>query len=140
MTFVHLGVFLIAVAFAVFAVYVCIVLNRISGLLSTVGHTAKRMVGKSDETIRQLELTIVEARSSAADVQMKLDALESLTDTVKNAGDTAEQAAESVSDLTASYGKQPGLPGTKPFVGLIQAGELAASLFTTWKKAEKVTK
>lgn len=140
MAFVHLGVFLIAVAFAVFAVYLCMVLARISGLLTTVGKTAERMVAKSDETIRQLELTLVEARNSAADVQLKLNALESVTDTIKNAGETAAEAAESVSDLTASYGKQPGLPGTKPFVGLIHAGELASSLFATWKKAEKVTK
>ncbi|GKV68205.1 hypothetical protein NCCP2716_07030 [Sporosarcina sp. NCCP-2716] len=140
MMLTHIGVFLIAVSFAVFAVYLCILLTRISGLITTVGHTAKQMESKMENSIHELELTLVEARSSAVDVQVKLDALTSLVETVENAGDTAETAAEGISDLTGRYADEPGLPGTKPFVGAIHIGELAASLFSTWKKAENVTK
>lgn len=140
MTFAHIGVFLIALSFAIFAIYLCVVLTRISGLLTTVGTSAKRMADKADVSIKELELTLVEARTSATDVQVKLDALNSVAETAKNLGDTVFTASESVHGLVETYAKQPDLPGTKPFVGLIQLAEFASSLFSTWKKAENVTK
>ncbi|MBD7909478.1 DUF948 domain-containing protein [Sporosarcina gallistercoris] len=140
MTFVHIGVFLLAVSFAIFAIYLCIVLTRISGLLTTVGSTANRMADKADVSIKELELTIVEARTSATDVQLKLDALNSVAETAKNLGDTMYTATDSVHGMVKTYAKQPDLPGTKPFVGLIQLAEFASSLFSTWKKAENITK
>ncbi len=140
MTLVHIGVFLLAVSFAIFAIYLCIVLARISGLLTTVGHTVTRMEDKLNVSIKEVELTIVEARTSATDVEIKLDALNSVVETAKNLGDTAYTATESVHSAVETYAKQPDLPGTKPFVGMIQVGEFATSLFSTWKKAEKVTK
>lgn len=140
MTFVHIGVFLLAISFAIFAIYLCIVLTRISGLLTTVGKTARRMEDKVGVSLNELELTIVEARTSTADVQMKLDALNSIAETAKNVGDTAYTATESVHSMVETYAQQPNLPGTKPFVGLIQLSEFAANLFSTWKKAERVTK
>lgn len=140
MTLVHIGVFLIAVAFAVFAIYLCILLTRVSGLLLTVGKTASRMEEKVDVSIHELELTLVEARTSATDVQTKLNALTSVAETAKNVGDTANTAADGVHEWVESYAKQPDLPGTKPFVSTIQIGEFALGLFSTWKRAEKVTK
>ncbi|WP_432355513.1 DUF948 domain-containing protein [Sporosarcina sp. A2] len=140
MTFVHIGVFLLAVSFAIFAIYLCIVLARISGLLTTTGYTMNRMEDKLDVSIKELELTIVEAKTSTTDVQVKLDALNSVVETAKNLGDTAYTATEGVHGLVESYAKQPDLPGTKPFVGMIQVAEFVTSLFSTWKKAEKVTK
>ena len=140
MTFVHIGVFLIAIAFAIFAIYLCVLLSRISGLLTTVGKTANRMEEKVDGSIQELELTLVEARTSATDVQTKLNALTSVVETVKNVGDTANTAADGVHEWVESYAKQSDLPGTKPFVGIIQFGEFATSLFSTWKRAEKSTK
>ncbi len=140
MTFVHIGVFLIALSFAIFAIYLCIVLTRVTGLLRTVGSTANRLADKADISIKELELTIVGARTSATDVQVKLDALNSVAETAQNLGDTMYTASESVHGMVDTYSKQPDLPGTKPFVKLIQLAEFASSLFSTWKKAENVTK
>ena len=122
MTFVHIGVFLIAVAFAIFAIYLCVLLTRISGLLTTVGKTTSRMEDKVDVSIHELEMTLVEARTSATDVQTRLNALTSVMETVKNVGDTTNSAANGIHDWVASYAKQPDVPGTKVFVGIIQFG------------------
>lgn len=140
MTLVHIGVFLLAVSFAIFAIYLCMVLTRISGLLTTVGSATNRLAEKADVSIQELELTIVEARTSATDVQMKLNALDSIAETAKNLGDTVYTATESVHGMVKTYAEQPDMPGTKSFVGLIQLTEFASSLFSTWKKAEHITK
>lgn len=136
--FVQIGVFIMAVAFALISIFIAKILLRISGVIGTIGQSASTVESKIDKTISELEQTIVGTAVTASDIEEKSLALTSVFQTVKNIGDTSALVSESVVERTARYDADQSMPGAKPFVRIIQVSEFASSLLNSWGKGKKV--
>ena len=136
MTFIHISVFMVAVAFALISVYFAKLLLRVSGIIGTVGKTVSKFETKLDKTVIELERTIAETNATAADIEEKSLALNSVFYTVKHVGDSTSLISEELAARTERYARDASLPGTKPFVRTIQFTEFASSLLTSWRRGK----
>ncbi|NYF25446.1 DUF948 domain-containing protein [Sporosarcina sp. JAI121] len=139
MTFVHIGVFIMAVAFAIVAVFIAKLLLRISGVIGTIGQTVSNMESKLDKTVIELEQTITETNVTATDIEEKSLALNSIFYTVKHVGDSTSLISNGVAARTKRYSEDSSMPGTKPFVRIIQFSEFASGLFNSWKRGKSAS-
>jgi uncharacterized protein YoxC len=139
MTFVHIGVFIMAVAFAIVAVFIAKLLLRVSGVIGTVGQTVSNMESKLDKTVIEFEQTITETNATAMDIEEKSLALNSVFYTIKHVGDSTSLLSEELSTRTGRYTQDTSLPGTKPFVRIIQFSEFASNLFNSWKRGKSAS-
>lgn len=139
MTFVHIGVFIMAVAFAIVAVFIAKLLLRVSSIIGTAGQTVSNMESKLDKTAIELERTITETNATATDIEEKSLALNSVFYTVKHVGDSTSLVSEELAVRTERYAQNTSLPGTKPFVRIIQLSEFASGLFNSWKRGKSAS-
>ncbi|MBO0589287.1 DUF948 domain-containing protein [Sporosarcina sp. E16_8] len=137
MAFIHISVFIVAIAFALVSVYFAKLLLRVSGILGTVGKTVSKLEDKLDKTVIELERTITETKATATDIEGKSLALNSVFYTVKHVGDSASQLSEELALRTERYAQNSSLSGIKPFVRIIQFSEFAASLLTSWQRGKR---
>lgn len=137
MTFVHIGVFIMAIAFALVSIFFAKLLLRVSGVIGTVGQTVSELETKVDKTIIELEQTISETNATATDIEEKALALNSVFYTAKHVGDSTSLLSEELAIRTERYAQNPSLPGTRPFVRVIQFTEFASSLFNSWKRGKR---
>ncbi len=138
MTFVHIGVFIMAIAFAIVSIFIAKLLLRVSGVIGTVGQTVSTLETKLDKTVLELEQTIKETNETASDIEEKSLALNSVFYTIKHVGDTTSLLSENLAARTERYTNDTSLPGTKPFVRMIQFSEFASGLFNSWKLGKRV--
>ena len=139
MTFVHIGVFIMAVAFAIVAVFKAKLLLRVSGVIDSVGKTISNMELKLDKTIIELEQTITETNVTAMDIEEKSLALNSIFYTAKHVGDSTSLMSDELAARTKRYSEDTSLPGTKPFVRIIQFSEFTSGLFNSWKRGKSAS-
>ena len=92
---------------------------------------------KMDKTIIELEQTISETNATATDIEEKALALNSVFYTAKHVGDSTSLLSEELAIRTERYAQNPSLPGTRPFVRVIQFTEFASSLFNSWKRGKR---
>lgn len=137
MAFIHISVFIVAIAFALVSVYFAKLLLRVSGIIGTVGKTISEFETKLDKTVIELERTIAETNAMATDIEEKSLALNSVFYTVKHVGDSASLLSEELALRTECYAQNSTLPGTKPFVRVIQFSEFASSLLTSWQRGKR---
>ena len=136
MIFIHIGVFLMSVAFAIVAVFIAKLLMSVSGVIGSAGQTISNMESKLDKTVIELEQTITETSLTATDIEEKSLALNSVFYTAKHLGDSTSLMSDELSARTKRYSEDTSLPGTKPFVRIIQFSEFASGLFTSWKRGK----
>lgn len=137
MTYVHISVFIMAIAFAIVSIFIAKLLLRVSGVIGTVGQTFSTLETKLDKTVLKLEQTIKETNETASDIEEKSLALNSVFYTVKHLGDTTSLLSEELAARTEQYTKDTSLPGTKPFVRIIQISEFASGLLNSWKLGKR---
>jgi len=138
MAFIHISVFIVAIAFAFVSVYFAKLLLRVSGIIGTVGKTVSAFETKLDKTVIELERTIAEAKATSTDIEEKSLALNSVFYTVKHVGDSTALLSEELEVRTKRYVQDLLLPGTKPFVRAIQLSEFASGLLTSWQRGKRV--
>lgn len=126
-----------AIAFALISIFIAKILLRISGVIGTIGQSVSLVESKLDRTIHELEQTIVDTTVTASDIEEKSLALNSVFQTVKNIGDTSSLVSESVVKRTTRYKADQSMPGTKPFVRIIQVSEFAFGLLNSWGEGKK---
>ncbi|MBD7983251.1 DUF948 domain-containing protein [Sporosarcina sp. Sa2YVA2] len=136
--FVHIGVFLIAVSFAIFAIYLCKNLWRISIVGNSVSNTIIRMESSFLGTIQEVECVLDSTYVTATDVEAKVDALNGVFHTVGEIGNTAGMISEGLNDVTASYASSENTNGEKPFIRIIQGAEFAKGLVKSWKRGQEI--
>jgi uncharacterized protein YoxC len=137
MTFVHISVFIVAIALALVSVFFAKLLLRVSGIIGTVGETVSKFETKLDKTVIELERTIAETNATATDIEEKSLALNSVFYTVRHVGDSTSLLSEELAVRTERYARDSSLPGTKPFVRAIQLSEFASSLLTSWQRGKR---
>ncbi|QTD41922.1 DUF948 domain-containing protein [Sporosarcina sp. Te-1] len=137
---VHIGVFLIAISFAVVSIYIAKMLLRTSRVLATAGQSVALMEARVDQMIGEMEETLYVAGNTVNDLDRKLDSMSSAFYVVRDIGDTSETLTDGISDVVKTYEQADTLKGTGPFVRLIQFSEFAVELFKSWKQGERATK
>lgn len=139
MNLVYIAVFLVALAFALISIYIAKLLLRVSGLITTLGQTVGNVELQLDNTVVGLEQLIVETERTATDVENKLLATDGLFLSIRNVGEATSIVSGDLLSRTENYTKESSLPGTKPFVRMIQCSEFATVLFNSWKRGKRVS-
>ena len=103
MAFIHISVFIVAIAFALVSVFFAKLLLRVSGIIGTVGKTVSTFETKLDKTVIELERTIAETNATATDIEEKSLALNSVFYTVKHVGDSTSLLSEELAVRTERY-------------------------------------
>lgn len=134
---VHIGVFLIAISFAIVSIYIAIMLLKTSRILSTAGRSVSLMEARVDQMIGEMEDTLYVAGNTVNDLDVKLDSMTSAFYVVRDLADTSETLTEGISGVTQSYEQDDTLKGTGPFVRIIQFSEFAVGLVKSWKQGER---
>lgn len=136
--FINIGVFLLAVSFAVFAIFFCKNLWRLTFVAKSVSNTVSRMESSFDGTIDEVERVLDNTNATAIDVKVKIDALNGVFLAVGEVGNTTELISEELTDWTASYAHSEKIVGGKPFIRIIQGTEFSKGLIKSWKRGQTV--
>ena len=137
MSLAHVGIFIIALAFALVAIYIAKLLLKTSVIITTMGVTVHAVETKMDKTINEIEATIVEMEQTACDVETKLSGTSGLFLAVKDVGDATEIVSHELHTRTAQYANDNSLPGTRPFIRVIQFTEFGLGLVRSWNKGKR---
>ncbi|WOV88938.1 DUF948 domain-containing protein [Sporosarcina oncorhynchi] len=136
--FVDIGVFLMAVSFAIFAVFFAKNLWRLSFVAKSVGETAKQMESSFNGTLDQVEKVLDNTHATAMDVEVKISALNGVFYTVGEVGHTTDLISEELNDLTVGYANGRRVEGEKPFIRIIQGAEFVKGVIKSWKRGQTV--
>ena len=136
MALVHVGVFLIALGFALVSIYIAKLLLKASTIITTLGTTAQEVETKMDRTISEIEASIMELEQTAIDVETKIVATNGVFLAIKDIGDTTAVVSGELQTRTAQYGNGGLLTGTRPFIRGIQFTEFGLGLVRSWKRGK----
>ncbi|WP_252503039.1 DUF948 domain-containing protein [Sporosarcina sp. Marseille-Q4943] len=136
---VPIGVFMMAIAFAIFAVALSKLLLRASSNIEVVRTAAVQMESKLDGTIQALEGTLDETNRTIADMEEKTTSLDSVFLSAEELGKGANALSEELESLTQGYASNGDAPGAKPFVRIIQTTEFVKGLFNSWKRGKALS-
>ena len=136
MSLAHVGVFIIALAFALVSIYIAKLLLKTSVIIRTMGATVHAVETKMDKTISEIETTIAEMEQTACDVETKLSGTTGLFLAVKDVGNTTEIVSDMLHTRTAQYANDDSLTGSRPFIRVIQFTEFGLGLVRSWKKGK----
>lgn len=135
----HIGVFLIAISFAIFAVALSKLLYRTSTSLEAARKAAVMLESEMDETILAVEGTLMETNRTITDMEGKVNSLESVFLSVEKVGNAANVMGEKLDELTGIYERTERSLGTKPFIRSIQYAEFAKGIWKSWKRGQSLT-
>lgn len=136
---IGMGVLLIAIAFAVFAIYTAKLLHRLAQSIESIGNTANQMEGQVTNAAEAVEKTLEEADWTIRDIDVKLQAMDSVFETVEEVGETAYLTSSGLNEATGVYTKSETMPGTKPFVRVVQFSELTLGMVDSWKRGKQAS-
>lgn len=139
MPFAHIGVFLMALGFAVVSITIAKLLLKSSRTISTLSHTVQAVESKLDKAILELEATIVETGKTAIDVETKLDATTGLFVALKDVGETTAIISNDLHTRTERYAKNEKLLGALPFIRAIQFSEFGVGLVRSWTRGRNAS-
>lgn len=134
MELIYLSLFMVAIAFAVVVVYLCIVLKRVSNTMKSLSSTLGEVEKQVNYITPQLSDTIKETDRTIDDAREKVEATDSLFDSVQGLG----ISLQNVNDVFHSrFGKMTDEEmdqKIKPFVEGIKWSEVGVKLYTTFQK------
>lgn len=139
MSFISIATFIVALAFALVSIYIAKILLRVSTLLITLWRTVDDVERRLDKTVHEVGRLVVEAETTATDVENKLIATEGLFLSLTNVGDATSIISSDLHDKTKRYGNDSTQPGTKKFVRAIQWSEYASVLLKSWQRGKRVS-
>ncbi|MCM3743260.1 DUF948 domain-containing protein [Sporosarcina luteola] len=139
MVLVQIGVFIMAVSFAIFAIALSKLLLRTSTGIGAIATAAGELESKLDGAIQAFEGTLDETNVTISDMEGKLNALNSVFMTAEKFGDAANLFGEELNDMTEAYANNGDLKSVKPFIRTIQGAEFAKMLWASWKRGRQST-
>lgn len=139
MMLVQIGVFLMAISFAVFAVALSKLLLRASSGIEAIRTATGEMDSKLDGTLQALEGTLDETNRTISDMEGKLNALNSVFLSIEKFGDATNIVGEELNDMTEVYANNRDMTGVKPFIRTIQSVEFAKMLLVSWKRGRRLS-
>lgn len=136
--FVDIGVFLMAVSFAIFAMFFAKNLWKISFVAKSVSETARQMETSFEGSLDQVDRVLDNTHATAVDIEVKVNSLNGIFHMVGEVGNTTDVISEELSDLTGSYANEEKNGGEKPFIRIIQGAEFAKGLMKSWKRGQNI--
>lgn len=138
-SFISIATFIVAVSFAITAIYIAKILLRVSTLIGTLGRTASDVEQQLNKTVHEVGELIRGSEKTTADIEEKLKATEALFLALQNIGDATAILSKDMKEQADRYKKDATLPGTKKFVQAIQFSEYANVLLKSWLRGKKVS-
>ncbi|MFD2627661.1 DUF948 domain-containing protein [Oceanobacillus kapialis] len=136
----YLAILLLAIAFAIVVTYVAVVLKRLSDNIKSMGKTLGEFEKKLQYITPPLKETIRETGSTIDDIQEKLDATDSVFDTVDHVGTTVNSTNDFIKSNYTKLSDEEMEKKTKPFQEAIRWSEAAYKILNMVKQAKKTSK
>ncbi|MEI3600159.1 MULTISPECIES: DUF948 domain-containing protein [unclassified Oceanobacillus] len=133
MGLIYLSILLVAIAFLITVVYICFVLKRVTNTIQTLRGT----IGSAEERVEKmtpvLSQTIKETDELMADVTEKVQATDSMFDSVQLFGESVQSANTALQNGLGNLTDEEMDRKVKPFIEGIKWSEVAVQLYGTWK-------
>lgn len=133
MGLIYLSILLVAIAFLIAVVYICFVLKRVTNTMQTLRGT----LGSAEERVEKmtpvLSQTIKETDELIADVTEKVQATDSMFDSVQLFGESVQSANTALQNGLGNLTDEEMARKVKPFIEGIKWSEVAVQLYGTWK-------
>jgi len=136
---VQIGVFLMALSFAIFSVALSKLLLHASKSMEVFQSTARNMESKFDGTIKALEGTLDNTNRTISDMETKSNALDSVFVSAEKLGDAVHVMSKELDEMTKGYVETGNTSGTRPFIRIIQGAELVKGLVKSWKRGQTIS-
>lgn len=133
MGLIYLSILLVAIAFLIATVYICFVLKRLTNTMRSLSVTlgsAEEQVGKMTPVLLQ---TIKETDELIGDVTEKVQATDSMFDSVQLLGESVQSANTALQNGLGNLTDAEMDRKVKPFIEGIKWSEVAVQLYGTWK-------
>lgn len=133
MGLIYLSILLIAIAFLIAVVYICFVLKRVTNTMKTLRGT----LGSAEKQVEKMTLvlseTIKETDELMADVTEKVQATDSVFDSVQLFGESIQSANTALQNGLGNLTEEEMDRKVKPFIEGIRWSEVAVQLYGVWK-------
>lgn len=133
MGLIYLAILLAAVGFAIIAVYFSFVLYRLSKTMKVVNTSLVKVEETVNNMTPQLRDSLNETDMLIDDIQTKLDATDSVFDTVENIGQSVHNLADAFDKKSKQVTEEEMEQSFSPFARGMKWSEVASQLF---KKAK----
>lgn len=134
MMLVQIGVFIMAISFAIFAIALSRLLLRASSSIEAIQTATGQMEAELDGTLQALDGTLEETNGTLSDMEAKLNAVDSVFLSVEEFGNAANIIGQELDEVTEGHANAEDLRGAKPFIRIIQSAELVKGLLESWKR------
>ncbi|WP_337018288.1 DUF948 domain-containing protein [Oceanobacillus massiliensis] len=140
MDILYLGILLCSIAFAIVAIYISMVLKRLTDTLKSLGSSMGELEREMEYITPQLTQTVRESDKLIDDISDKIKATDSLFDSAENIGASVNTLNEVYSEKSKNVSDVEMEQKMKPFVGGITWSEAAVQLFKKWKSTKRTGK
>ncbi|MHA6253461.1 DUF948 domain-containing protein [Oceanobacillus sp. CAU 1775] len=137
MELIYLSTILIAVAFAIIVVYLCIVLKRVSNTMKSLSTTIGEVETKMNTITPELLETIQQTDKLVEDVEVKVQATDSLFDSLEDVGTSITSANDAFQNQFGELTDEEMDRKVKPFIEGIRWSEVGVRLYTDYQRNKK---
>lgn len=136
MDVVYLGILLVSIAFAIVAVYICLVLRRVADTLYSLGHSLGEVEEKLQHITPQLEESVKETGRTVDDISDKMHATDSFFESLDHVGSSANAFNDYYQSKTEKLSDVKLQKKMTPFIEGMKWSEAAMRLYSKWKKQQ----
>lgn len=137
MGLIYISILFIAIAFLIVTVYICFVLKRMTNTMMTLGRTLQD-VEKQVETMKpEILSTIKESDALVDDVAEKVEATDSMFDSVQSIGESIQSANTVLQENMGNLTDEEMDRKLKPYIEGIKWSEAGVQLFTQWRSNKR---
>ncbi|WP_249872593.1 DUF948 domain-containing protein [Oceanobacillus saliphilus] len=140
MDIIYVGILLCSIAFAIVVIYICLVLNRMTKTMKSLGTTMGEMEKELEYITPQLTQSVREADKLVDDISEKMRATDSLFDSFEDVGTTINSLNEVYKKQNQAITDMELEQKMKPFVGGITWSEAAVQIYSKWKATKRTDK
>lgn len=133
---IYLGILLCSIAFAGIVAYICLVLKRISTTMQTLGTTLGEVEKELESITPEIKETVQHTGNLVDDVSDKVNATDSVFDTLENIGNSANAVNDVYHHNREKLSDEQFQRKVTPFIEGIRWTEAAFLLYSKWKKQQ----
>ncbi|GGJ76804.1 DUF948 domain-containing protein [Virgibacillus salexigens] len=130
----YIAIIIVAIAFALTAIYIAFVLHRVSKLLRSVGITLGELEQEMQQITPELKESLHQTNQMLDDIDDKLKATDSVFDTIDNMGNSVSNVNQAIRKNSDKLTDAEMAEKTKPYIEGIRWSEAATYLYNKWKK------
>lgn len=136
MILLSIGTFLVALAFAGFAVCLAVLLNRVTKMLIHAGNAVEDIERHAEKLVTRVECTLVEADQTLSDIAVKLNAADPLFQSAGHISSSVEHVSTLLNEEAAKLADPAYLKQVDSYLRAAEWSEVASRLYRKWKVAE----